>query len=747
MYWSNLEDSKNDDKPYILIKEFDSKALKNYGIKLESGRLPKNSDEIVISNAIIKNGRVNYKVGDTLNLKLGNRVNAKGEIIENNIPYTYSEGKLTTETTKTYTIVGIIKRPNYSIESFNCAGYSAITLLDEEQDNTSISVLYSNYKDYVKDNLEVDQIAQTFGKEKFEKVLNSDLLRFNGALSESLMKLLLGIAAVVVTIIVVTSVFVIRNSFAISIYERNRQYGMLSSIGATSKQIKTNVLFEGLIIGLIGIPLGIFLGMAAVYILMQVLNILLSSALQDITFVYSVPLIPIVISIIISGITIFLSCLIPAIKASKISPIEAIRGNEDINIKKKKIKSPKIIKKIFGIGGVIADKNLKRSRKKYRTTVISLVTSIVIFITMSSFMTYGNKSSTMYYSKVNFDLDVNSTSEETYKSIAKLDNVNTYGYSFVSEQKVDYEKNATNTTKDVFKDNKDELRPRVEAYNNEYFKDFIKSLGIDPKEYKTTVILIDESLIREESGKKTLYNLYNVKEGDTLSLKDDDNKTYNYKITKRTDARPIGYEGSFISAGLIVVAKDYVDDISKFSLKDMFIASDKPDELENKINDLSKTNELYENVRVDNYATMAQQMNNMILAIGIFLYGFISVITLIGVTNIFNTITTNMILRSKEFAMLKSIGMTSKEFNKMIRLESILYGLKSLLIGIPIGLIGSYFIYDSFAKSLDLGYIFPVNAIIISIVSVFIIVGLTMKYSLNKINKQNIIETIRKENT
>ena len=96
--------------------------------------------------------------------------------------------------------------------------------------------------------------------------------------------------------------------------------------------------------------------------------------------------------------------------------------------------------------------------------------------------------------------------------------------------------------------------------------------------------------------------------------------------------------------------------------------------------------------------------------------------------------------------MLKSVGMSSKEFNKMIRLESIMYGTKSLLIGIPLGILGSYGMYKAFAQGIDLGYTLPLPAIIISIIFVFIIVGITMKYSLNKINKQNIIETIRKDN-
>ena len=123
--------------------------------------------------------------------------------------------------------------------------------------------------------------------------------------------------------------------------------------------------------------------------------------------------------------------------------------------------------------------------------------------------------------------------------------------------------------------------------------------------------------------------------------------------------------------------------------------------------------------------------------------------SLIGVTNIFNTITTNMNLRSKEFAMLKSIGMTKKEFDRMINLESMFYGFKSLIIGITLGLGISYWIYKVVIGAdvtSGFGFLFPTKPIIISIVFIVIIVGIIMRYSLNKINKQNIIETIRNEN-
>ena len=147
-----------------------------------------------------------------------------------------------------------------------------------------------------------------------------------------------------------------------------------------------------------------------------------------------------------------------------------------------------------------------------------------------------------------------------------------------------------------------------------------------------------------------------------------------------------------------------------------------------------------------NFEETAKEERAMSLIIKIFLYGFIAVITLIGVTNIFNTITSNMDLSQKEFAMLKSIGMTRKEFNRMINLETIFYSSKSLIYGIILGLLGTFALYKAFSIKIEKGIYIPVSPIIISIASVFILVFVIMKYSMSKINKQNTIETIRNEN-
>ncbi len=765
--YGKLEKVENEYKPYIFVMEYDKKGLEQGGVTLLEGRMPENSNEIVIPEHLIKSGRINYTIGEKITLNLGKRQTKDGleltqddALLTDESEETESSSKSKSETedleeivdTKehTYTIVGIIERSNYKgIEGFSAPGYTAISYMDNENDiNTAnISVLYSNLKDFQKKTEDIKSIIEKNIGSSVTVSYNSSLIDYEGGVSDTTMASLYSVGAVVIVIIILSSVFVIRNSFSISVSEKTKQYGMLSSIGATKKQIKKSVLYEGFYIGIIGIPLGILCGMLAVVILLQVVNVLLGDSLNE-KCVFSIPILAIIASIIISAITIYLSCILPARRASKISPIEAIRGNDDIKIKAKKVKTSKITKKLFGIGGVIASKNLKRNKKKYRTTVISLVVSISIFISLSSFLDYGGKIVNVYYKDLGYDISVYDGTVENYNEITKLDNVEEYSYSYMTEGSVDINKYGSEFGKRIAEDSEETNSITIVLINNDYFKKFIEHLGIQSTNYKDIAILEDDTY--EYIDEKTVFeNYYSLKTGDSIDITLTNGEKRTVKISKKTDERPMGYKNVYSNGGYLFVSEDFIQDKTdekNFHVGSLVIKSQNPDELENEINNLKKTNNLYSKLYINNISKYVEENQKIILLISIFLYGFIAVITLIGVTNIFNTITTNMILRSKEFANLKSVGMTTKEFNRMIRLESILYGLKSLLIGIPLGLIGSYCIYNGIAKGLDFGYILPLKSIIIAIIFVFIIVGLTMKYSLNKINKQNIIETIREDN-
>ena len=750
--WANLEGSKATNKPYLHVLAYDKKALENYGVVLTDGRLPQNPNEIIITESVLTGARVFLKIGDTITLNIGTRKSNDDYYLNGDALYTEGDESIVDTKEKTYTIVGFME--TLDVETLYSPGYSALTYMDETPSAIDISVLYKSPKEYEKT---TKDICKTLNLDFDEDIyVNSDFLRFQGIMSDNMLYVLYTIAGVVIFIIVISSVFVIRNSFSISVAEKNRQYGMLSSVGATSKQIRRNVIFEGMVIGLIAIPLGILLGIVAIMILLKVVNYLLTDMLSGLGFTYSINLLAVLISVAISIITIYLSCLIPARRAAKISPIESIRGNNDIKINSKKLRTSKLTKKLFGIGGVIASKNLKRSKKKYRTTVISLVISIFIFISLSSFLTLGTKTSQFYYMDFKFNVYVHSLSDantQIYEKISKLENVDNSAYYYQSSLDIDNIKYASEFGKKFLENDPQPTGIAFMVYNNEYFKKYIKEIGLKESDYKTAVILLDYDTFYNEDGSKTVDRIYSLKSGDKVNVKSGD-KEKTLTISKFTDVKPMGQEAVYYDHGIIVVSEDYIKEVFKedvnnsdyYHLSDLFIKSSKPQELENTLNDLIKQGGDYYGLTVFNYETYMKQEQRMLLVVKIFLYGFITVITLIGVTNIFNTITTNMILRSKEFAMLKSVGMSSKEFNKMIRLESIMYGTKSLLIGIPLGILGSYGMYKAFAQGIDLGYTLPLPAIIISIIFVFIIVGITMKYSLNKINKQNIIETIRKDN-
>ena len=778
--YSKLEGSINEYKPYLYLMEFDEMALNNLGLTLNKGRMPENSNELVISQHIRDNGGVVYNVGDKITLDIGKRMINSEELYQHN-PYQNpkdysasgnSQEYLKTFETREFTIVGIIERPNMDIENYSAPGYTVITTFEETQeikDNANIYVKYVNIKDTYKISEEIAKDKELSTDEntilKFSYGVNSELLRWLGvARTDNTMSMIYSLAGIVIGIIIISSVFVIRNSFAISITEKMKQYGMLSSIGATKKQIKKNVLFEGIILGIISIPIGILCGIIATFVLIQLTTVLVGKTLfaDEIKFVFSIPILVVIASILLGFLTIYLSCIFSARKAAKISPIDAIRSNEDIKIKAKKVKSPKIIQKLFGVGGEIAYKNLKRNKKKYRTTVISLVVSITVFISLTTFMNYAFDMSGIYYKEMDYNISLSAyynTHQQVddqkiyqyYTKLAKDYQLKEYSIKRSINLKIDFKDKATDEYKEKYKDNYDQLDMAIPITSiGEYaYKKYIKEIGGKYEDYKDGIIYYDNSWIYNDKGEKIQPLDIKLNDQITGTLYGTE-QAINLKILKIADEAP-PMTANTTPYGTFIISDELIEKIGNYDCSSMKINSKDANELYKKIqeqyNDLTDENTF--SLHITNYKEQADEQNKTVLLISIFLYGFITVITLIGVTNIFNTITTNMNLRSKEFAMLKAIGMTKKEFNKMIRLESIFYGVKSLIIGIALGLGISYWIYKVVIggeATSNLPFLFPTGPIVISIIFISVIIGIIMKYSLNKINKQNIIETIRKDN-
>lgn len=803
--YAKIDEIKNEDKPYAYITAYDFDSLENLGLVLKEGRLPKTSKEIVIPRHLKTNGRVDLKVGDTVKLNIGNRLTLDGYELDQSNPYVNGEEKFEANGESEYKIVGVIERPSYKIEDYHSPGYTFITCLDtnEEGDYNAYIRLnkkgLDNYNKFVANILGVDETlydevysTNTFPtekdyqdylkkSEKLEEQLKSSkysLLSSNktlislegGSSNDPTMQVLINVAAIVVIIIIVTSVFCIKNSFNISITEKTKQYGMLASVGATKKQIKKNVLYEAFILGLIGIPLGILGGLFAAYVLINVCNYLLASAL-NMNLEFSISFISLGLSIILGALTIYLSAIRSAKKASRISPITAIRNNDDIKIKSKKIKAPKIIKKVFGIGGDVSYKNLKRNNKKYRTTVISIIVCVTVFISLYSFMNLAFKTVEMQYGEQNINLEISVNINDKEKSdTMKKQLLSIDGYKRYSLLR-NFNFNITNPAyseeyRQYYKEMLDvedygifEKNANIEVYSlgEDEYKSYIRRLGLNYNDVVNKGILINNdiewiSATEDSNMKKTELPFFNynkgaVLKGEAYDSRKQEAKTFAYEIeiAKVTSERPLGLENTY-GMPYIIVSDGKYDEVIQTNFFEICADMENPDKAQDEAEKILSSNS-DSDYHIFNLDKEVRTMNSMFTLIAIFLYGFITVIALIGITNIFNTITTNMELRSREFAMLKSIGMTKKEFNRMISLESLFYGTKSLIIGIPLGCALSFLIYKTLMDgSWSFAYSLPYLAIIISILAVYILVTCIMKYSINKISKQNTIETIRNDN-
>lgn len=758
--YAKLDTIKNEYKPYLKFYGMNKETFNNLEFKLIKGRFPKNDNEIIISEHLNKNGKANLKIDDEITVNVGDRVTLEDDYVLNDSnPFDKGNEIIKNPNTKKYRVVGIIKRPDVSFEPMSAPAYTTITTSTNE-DNFSVFISLKNPRDK-------NSFVELLGARNYDEVvnmginsprydytLNNELLRWEALkFSDSTFSMLLSIAEVVIFIIIFTSIFCIRNSFAISTTEKMRMYGMLSSVGATKKQIKKSVLTEGFILGSIAIPIGIICGIIAVFVLLKIVNLLLGDFLFNNIdgMVFKVSFIAIIISIILGFVTIYFSAISSAKKASKVSPIDNLRNTNDIKISSKKLKTPKLIKNVFKTGGVLAYKNLKRSKKKYRTTVVSLTVSIFVFISMFTFINEGFKQSGNYYQNYDYNYRItfnNNSSMDEISEIRNLDNVNASYLVYYAKSSILIDDISKINPKEPLECEYDKNDKCIKKYarlniillDDSTFKSYVKKVKGNYDYLKDKGILTDMYRFYDNKSKKEYEDrIYTYKSGDTIDSKFLNEDNISIDIGLVSNIMPYGFENVYSNGGYIVLNNKYFNNIDYYGA-DLMIDSSDTEQLTNNI--LNMDGEL-------NYYDMdeeAKAEKSIVIVISIFLYGFIGVITLIGVTNIFNTITSNMELRQKEFAMLKSVGMTKKEFNHMINLETLFYSSKSLIYGSILGIIGSYFVHRAFAGKIDTQFVLPYKAILICILFVFIVVYMIMKYSINKINKQNMIETIRKEN-
>lgn len=805
--YSLLEDSKNEYKPYLFIGGMDAEFTEIMPVDLIEGRLPYDSSEIILPEHLKFNGGLVFSIGDTLKIKIGDRISGDSQLNQLN-PFIHQESGMTEELTikekRNYTVVGFYERPDF--ESYSAPGFTALTVADDTDSYSFDAYLKVNNAKEIYSFME-----RTFPESGYS--INHSLLRYTGSSNErSFNSVLYSLAAVLIGIIMFGSISLIYNAFSISVSERTKQFGLLSSIGATRRQMKRSVLFEAFFLSIIGIPLGLLAGIFGIGLTFNFVDDIFASLLGegiDTAFSLYVSWEAAVAAMVIGLITVMISAYIPARRAFKVSAIDAIRMSKDINIKAKKLRTSKLSYKLFGVEGMIAKKNFKRSRRRYRATVISLFLSVVLFISASSFSAYLTKSVSTVVDEANFDisyafnpgLNNKASMEDVYNELKSINGVTDSSYSIVYSPY--YSKIATANLSQEYKDyvlktnELDLTQTEYEFFTIEQFFinddayekyliqnsldknvllssseplgiviDYSKIYNGDEERYYTinqldrnnktiNAMYVDRiegyylSRAEENENNELIYEFKNDKEEIIKKSQAEAEKYVNIEIGAFLSDLPMG--GNISGRGQITLVYPYSaieaflgEKYNERSVFMYFKADDHKSVFEKMYKALDDrdltTTELFD------YADMSESEKALITVVNIFSYGFIVLISLIAAANVFNTISTNIGLRRREFAMLKSIGMTQKMFNKMMNYECLLYGIKGLAYGIPVSIGVTWLIYKSILFGLETGFFIPWYSLVIAVGSVFAVVFATMIYSMQKIKKDNPIDALKDEN-
>lgn len=760
-----LEGSQNPDKPYLYIRAVDNKAVNTMALQLTEGRMPENDTELVIGRHIYSNGGVELQVGDTLVLQMGERLSDGYTLAQHN-PYIYEEELLEASCEKTYTIVGIVERPSMIVEPRIAPGYSAFTGMANPLSETG-NESYEVYVTYTKKALpHHEQITEGLVEalkenpymcsvDKNTGLINWELFRF----SHGIMNMLYGMAAVAIVIIIVTSVFCIRNSFAISLTEKMKLYGRLSSVGMTRRQQKKMVYYEAAFLACVGIPAGVAGGILATLVLVKVVGTLIWDVM-DMRLIFSCSFSAILLAAALSAVTIFLSASRSAGKAAKISPISAIRANDTVR-EKKRLVCPKWVNRFFGIGGVIAYKNLKRARVKYRTTVISIVVSTSVFIGVYSLIQMGTRATEIYYANGSYQLSMGCLEEQAYEELSRLEfspgvercEITRIGTLEVDVEQIPLTKEITEQ-KAFYEILQEKGEVRIVAIGERGYADYCWSLGVPVEEARDKAIVIaDYEKTWKENGKWYTQEatIARYRQGDIIQKKTEEGggSPVSIPVLMQTSQTPMFMQNrNTISNQISLIVSDWWWESHESELSNTsewvqaYVQCEDADETEARFRRETSLREY----SLNNREASLRSEKSMVLTVAIFLYGFVTVVSMIGITNIFNTVSTNMELRTPEFAMLRAVGMSRGEFGRMIWLEGLFYGGKALLFGIPLGILISFCFHMAMDSGIVADYRLPVKAILTAIAAVFVLLFVVMRYSLARVNRHSLVETIRNEN-
>lgn len=778
--YAKLEKSYEASRPYLYVGAYEGNLDSICNMVMVEGRMPENSSEIMLSQELEDRGGVHYDVGSTVTFNLGIRESdfVLGKEVWQYNSYMNNEDSVEEDErwkktgVRQYKVVG--KFSCGMFEGMSKPGYSGLTKADRDMQARS-AAFYATVKN--PGDLGEEDFEDRFYKEHPEfrghvvVSTNRHYLRFDQNMSFELKAMFIGMLAMLMLIIVFGSVALIYNSFSISINERKRQYGLLASIGATRKQLKKSMMFEAVVLSIIGIPLGILVGLGGIgttfYLLRDTFDqFLMGGTTQSITLRFSASLFAVAISAVLGFLTVLLSAWIPARKALKVSAIEAIRQNDDVFIKPRKVRTSRLTQKLFGLEGTLALKNFRRNKRRYRSTIFSLFVSIVLFISATSFCDYMNSSLgeliDHYDSDLDYRLENRKSLDKVFALLNSVSDVKRSIYYVDGGGNIELDASyITDESRKMFglgdesKDGKVQIPCYFFFIQDEEYEKFLKENGFEREKYMSKekpVALISNDCVNYDSDIKK-YVFFDVlkKTGVSAKIYDEEGKHGQpLEIGSGVLGEDVpfgtkGYKGSYLLLYYPLSVLPEYEGILKESLGvNLSFGTDNPDSCAMRMKKVLEANEINANNLYNNYQTRKSSIALMTV-IRVFSNGFIILILLIALANVFNTIATGIILRRREFSMLRSIGMTQKSFYHMMNFECLIYGFKGVLYGLPVAVLATYGIYQAISASIAGAFYIPWYGVAIAVGSIFVVVFLTMIYSMHKIRKDNVVDILKED--
>ncbi len=778
--YAELPAGENPDKPYLFLAGFQKDTADTLPVELISGRMPENSSEVLIPLHLSSNGGVNLSTGDTLTLSVGQRTSGK-EILSQHDPYRGGQEEsgdgseasagetLTAVREKMYTVVGICQRPSF--EESAAPGYTLITMADSSAQSDSLTA-YVTLEDPGKVRSWAESASAEGGGDYF---LNDNVLRFLGLSDDRMFNALLYSAGGILTaLIMLGSVFLIYNSFVISLNDRMRQFGILMSVGATERQLRGSVLFEGLCIGAVGIPAGILADLPAISAVLSLTKENFSDILyEDVPLTLKISVPALAAAAVVSLITILISACVPAQKAASVPVMECIRQTNEVKIEPKKMKTSKIAERLWGMEGSLALKNFRRNRRRYRSIVLSLTLSVVLFVSADTFGTYLGEAADS--SVADSDYDICFYTEEMgeaevsrlYEELKTADGVTDSSFqametvfcrfdpkklSAAGQKEIPGEKGgaAPETEKqdsgipgaEGSAPDEAELMMDLQFIEDDIYREFAESLGLPAQSTETAVV----AKTRDDRGE--LADIFSEPSCD-LTLCDASGRpsvtlSAVFADTYPADVLPVDSDEVkpyVLMAVLPYSEKTQFDGLGTTQKLGLTFVTDNSERTAAQMREMIESSGITAGYTFYNVRGIFEQNRNILFIVNLFTGVFIVMISLIAAANVFNTISTNIRLRRRELAMLRSVGMSDRSFDRMMCFECALYGLRTLLIGLPLSAVLSWVIYKALQAEID--FIFPWKSMAVSALGVFLLIFITMLYAVRKIRRENIIDALR----